>query len=203
MLFSRNNVIFISIITLQIIALTVIWLKLDNRNEYASSSEAEILSKLIITEIKKFKTATQTFDSGPSLAAVSVPDSEQIRTVIREVLEKELSQILNSPKFQNVAETQQNNSNESADYSSNQLRGKTEEPLSYENSPLREQAMSQTTTILDEAIASGNWDSSNNEKIMPYIDKLSNEQRIELLEKFHGAINNQALSLTDGIPPPF
>lgn len=199
MTISRNNSLLISIFIFHLIAITIIWFKLDNRSEYATSSDAEVLSKLVLAEIKKFKTATQSIETGPVISAVSAPDSEQLRQVIRDVLEKELAEVLSSSKLQN-----QNTSNASSDYSTTtQLRVKTEESLSDEQIQHREHAMSQTTTIIDGAIESGNWDPSMNEKIIPYVGALSNEQRIELLEKFHGAINNQSLSLKDGsIPPP-
>jgi len=198
MTISRNNSLLISIFIFHFIAISIIWFKLDSRSEYATSSDAEVLSELVIAEIKKFKTATQSIKTGAVISAVSAPDSEQLRQVIRDVLEKELADVLSSSKLQN-----HNTSNDSSDYSTTtQLRVKTEESLSDEQIQHREHAMSQTTTIIDGAIESGNWDPSMNEKIMPYVGALSNEQRIELLEKFHGAINNQSLSLKDGIIPP-
>lgn len=203
MTISRNNFLLTSIVTLNIVATSIIWFNFDNRIEQISTTDATMLSKLIISEINQLKTVTQSIDVNPAIAAVSAPDSEKLSKVIREVLESELGKVINSSNNQNLVANLQTQSGDSKNYlSSTQIRGKTEEPLSSEQIEQREHAMSQSTTIIDEAILSGSWDASNNEKIIPYVNNLSSEQRIELLEKFYGALNSQSLTLKGGMLPP-
>ena len=66
----------------------------------------------------------------------------------------------------------------------------------------REQAQqfANSETVLSNALASGRWTLRDTEALIPHLSQLSTRQRVQLLERFHAAVNRQELELED-IPP--
>ncbi|HEX4911214.1 MAG TPA: hypothetical protein VFV64_10690 [Permianibacter sp.] len=54
--------------------------------------------------------------------------------------------------------------------------------------------------VLSGALASGRWTLHDTEALIPHLSQLSTAQRVQLLERFHAAVNRQELELED-IPP--
>ncbi|MFZ5842023.1 MAG: hypothetical protein ACOY3E_03905 [Pseudomonadota bacterium] len=66
----------------------------------------------------------------------------------------------------------------------------------------REQAQqfASSEAVLSNALASGRWTVRDTEALIPHLSQLSTRQRVQLLERFHAAVNRQELELED-IPP--
>ena len=64
----------------------------------------------------------------------------------------------------------------------------------------QERQYANSEAVLGNALASGRWTVRDTEALIPYLGQLSNRQRVQLLERFHAAVNRQELELED-IPP--
>lgn len=64
-----------------------------------------------------------------------------------------------------------------------------------------EQAFAQSSVIIQEAIQSGKWDAQHTVEMAPLINNLSQEQRIQLLELYHAAVNRGEIEMTGIVPP--
>ena len=63
------------------------------------------------------------------------------------------------------------------------------------------EAFAQSSTIIEDALSSGVWKQDNNNAILQHASKLTLAQRVELLDKISGAINQGMLDL-EATPPP-
>ncbi len=54
--------------------------------------------------------------------------------------------------------------------------------------------------IVDRALASGIWTDSDNAEILKYAPRLSEAQRVEILDRIFGAINSQQLKTAGSLP---
>jgi hypothetical protein len=64
-----------------------------------------------------------------------------------------------------------------------------------------EQAYSRSSAIIAEAIQVGEWDARHTAEMAPLVNNLTQEQRIELLEQYHGALNRGEIKMTGLVPP--
>jgi hypothetical protein len=64
-----------------------------------------------------------------------------------------------------------------------------------------EQAYAQSAAIIQEAIQYGEWDGERSAQMAPLVNNLSQAQRIELLEQYHGALNRGEIKMTGIVPP--
>ncbi len=64
-----------------------------------------------------------------------------------------------------------------------------------------EQAFSRSSAIIQEAIQYGEWDAKHTAEMAPLVNNLSQEQRIQLLEQYHAALNRGEIKMTGLVPP--
>lgn len=69
-----------------------------------------------------------------------------------------------------------------------------------ENSPENAQTFSRAVSMVEAAIASGEWTNDDLQEIAPQLSNLSDAQRIQIIEKLMNAINNQQLKVHAGMP---
>lgn len=65
----------------------------------------------------------------------------------------------------------------------------------------RQEAFVQSTDIIWDAIAQGEWLNDHTRRMQPLVSRLSDDQRIELLEQFHSAIGRGDIDLNGHFPP--
>lgn len=75
-----------------------------------------------------------------------------------------------------------------------------EEALSEHNRQEQETAAAISTSIVQQATSAGVWTRADTEALLPQIARLSEEQRVALMEQLYGAINRQEMDIQD-FPP--
>lgn len=65
-----------------------------------------------------------------------------------------------------------------------------------------EQAYEKSAAIIQEAIQYGEWDGRYSDQMSGLVNNLTHEQRIQLLEQYHGAVNRGEIKITGMVPPP-
>ena len=110
--------------------------------------------------------------------AITKADDEQLLSQIREIIRQEVE-----------AAIQQN-----------KLQPDSDRTLAADSNDNLE-AFTQSSTIIEDALSSGVWKQDNNNAILQHASKLTLAQRVELLDKISGAINQGMLDL-EATPPP-
>lgn len=169
---SRIPTLLLSIALVQVVMLGVIWShlsRLDSNNPAAASAESSIpnISRNLSGPVQDFT------------------HEEDLAAVVRDVLRSELRDSLNEIQ----------NSNQQRAVTSNQSVEK--EPLTYEQRLLSESAVDESREIITHAVRSGVWTNEDSKKLYANLPDLTEGQRIQLLEQFHGAVNRQELELED------
>jgi hypothetical protein len=72
--------------------------------------------------------------------------------------------------------------------------------LTAEQQREQQNQFAQSEAVLDTALSLGVWTERDTRNLIPHLSSLSGAQRLQLLEKFHGAVNRQELKLED-VPP--
>lgn len=64
-----------------------------------------------------------------------------------------------------------------------------------------QEAFGQSEYIVSDAIAAGEWTGEDTARMIPLVNSLTHEQRTELLEQFHTALNRGDIELMGAVPP--
>lgn len=118
----------------------------------------------------------------PVTTTASSTSQQPLQQLLREVIRAELQQ-RSSGKTAAVAPA-------TPDAPAMTAAAKREQELQFANSE----------AVLGNALASGRWTIRDTEALIPHLSQLSTRQRVQLLERFHAAVNRQELELED-IPP--
>jgi len=114
--------------------------------------------------------------------AVKLPDEKILRDMIQIVLKQELG-----PYLHQIA------SNRTPEVVPNAVQIKS-------NTSVNREALEQSTIIVDSAIATGSMTSKQSAELGAYANRLTMEQRAQLMEKIGRAVNEQRLDLQGSIP---
>lgn len=114
--------------------------------------------------------------------AVKLPDEKILRDMIQTVLKQELD-----PYLHQIA------SNRTPEVVPNAVQVKS-------NTSVNREALEQSTIIVDSAIATGSMTSQQSAELGAYANRLTMEQRAQLMEKIGRAVNEQRLDLQGSIP---
>lgn len=115
------------------------------------------------------------------ITAIKLPDTDSLRASVRSVLQEELRAYVRQVSGGVSAQEA-----EAARIAQDQ-KGNVE-------------AFMQSNTVIDQAVSRRTWTMEDSAALLPNIAKLSESQRLELTQKFHGALNRQELKLMG--PPP-
>jgi hypothetical protein len=160
-------------ILVQIAMLGAIWFQVSDTNPE--------------THISSFKNDpgnSQSINSNP--ARMSGLEA-RITAVVQDVLRRELNNTLAG--MPNISARQAN----TAGYPAQNLN----EALTHEQILLNETAAQESQNIITQAISSGVWSRESTQQLSIHLPNLTEAQRIDLLEQFHGAVNRQELELED------
>ena len=172
---SKLQALLPGIALLQTIMLGVVWLQLSELN----SNRQTIIPAENPAQISRGMTSgsTRMFTHENDLTAM-----------VRDVLRRELRNALNDMQSTGGQQVVERN-----DLAITQ----SEKPLTYEQQMASENAASQTREIVTQAVRLGVWTMEDSQKLYANLPDLTPEQRIQLLEQFHGAVNRQELELED------
>jgi hypothetical protein len=131
------------------------------------------------------KAATDTAPVSAPVVVISPPDEKALRKIIQAVLEQELA-----PYARLVATTA----------SASQMLVPANPPGVKENSSENIEALNQITMTVSTALARGKWTNADNSAAQAYSYKLTESQKIKILDDVMGAINRQELNITEASP---
>lgn len=115
------------------------------------------------------------------ITAIKLPDTDSLRASVRSVLQEELRAYVRQVSGGVSAQEAE------AARIAQDPKGNVE-------------AFMQSNTVIDQAVSRRTWTMEDSAALLPNIAKLSESQRLELTQKFHGALNRQELKLMG--PPP-
>ena len=115
------------------------------------------------------------------VTAIRLPDADSLRASVRSVLQEELR-----------AYVHQANGGVSA--------REAEAARIAQDPKGNVEAFAQSTSVIDQAMSRRTWTPEDSAALLTNVAKLSEAQRMELTQKFHGALNRQELKLMG--PPP-
>lgn len=115
------------------------------------------------------------------VTAIRLPDADSLRASVRSVLQEELR-----------AYVHQANGGVSA--------REAEAARIAQDPKGNVEAFAQSTSVIDQAVSRRTWTPEDSAALLTSVAKLSEAQRMELTQKFHGALNRQELKLMG--PPP-
>lgn len=148
----------------------------SKRTERALAEMRSQLSRIETLQVAKVATVN------PEANTVTM-DQSILRDTLREIVADELNRI--SPSL-------------SAEYT-NTPRGTAYVGKTTYMEP--EQAFAQSSAIIEEAIQYGEWDAKHTAEMAPLVNNLTQEQRIQLLEQYHAALNRGEIKMTGLVPP--
>lgn len=124
---------------------------------------------------------TSTVGQSVPIAAIKLPDTDSLRVSVRSVLQDELRAFVQQ--------------------ASGGITVREAEAARIAQDPKgNAEAFAQSNTVIDQALSRRSWSNEDTAALLPNVAKLSEAQRIELTQKFHGALNRQELRLMG--PPP-
>ncbi len=168
-------------ITIQVLGFSLLLSKLPNPSEQTNTP-----NQFSSSELDSLKNNQQL----AGIAATNSPELEIFRVAIRNILKEELATMLEKQTMVINA----------TPFPRGKVNSENELPLTLELVQRRETSMMASRTIIEQAIAVGNWSMEDVSAMTPYVNDLSNSQRKELIELFLQNMGDKALS--DGVPPP-
>lgn len=155
-----------------------------------------LLAIILVTQLSEPKYSGSAVDDttlagAPEFTPGSTPNQEpyasfhsQIESVVREVLKQETRH----QRLDNVAHMENTATNNNS-----------EPKLSDKQLAQQEHAAIESQSIVSQAILAGAWTQNDSELLSRHFQKLSELQRVEVLETLYGAINRREIDLI-GIP---
>lgn len=126
-------------------------------------------------------TAADTAGQSIPVTAIKLPDTDSLRASVRSVLQEELRTYVRQ--------------------ASGGVSAQEAEAARIAQDPKgNAEALMQSNAVIDQAVSRRTWTMEDSAALLPNVAKLSESQRIELAQKFHGALNRQELKLMS--PPP-
>lgn len=177
------KLLLLSLVITQLVGFSALGFILSNPS--SGPNDARILADAINAQLRELAAVRDNAQMTGGRIAASVPDAEAVRAVVRSALEQELGAwVASHPAAGGVAQ------------------GQARTPLA-EAPPNESQelAMDESREVMRAAISAGRWTLADTERVAGQTAHLTQAQRIELLEAFHDALNQNALVL-EGPPPP-
>ncbi len=167
------KILLVAVILVQITGFAVLWMKIPPPATAAPKIASS--SKVIVPAV----------DPNSIMFAAKIPQEEVLRQAVDSVLKQELA-----PYLAKLAEAK------------NTLPQGNFQPTEGSRRPSAAsiQAAQQSNIVVDQAIASGVWTNDDSSALLRNASKLSEAQRVELLEKIFGAINSQQLKPVGSLP---
>ena len=167
---TRFQATIISFVVLQTIVILALWLNISSLDEkYSLQNSVENGSQ----------------DFQPSTVKDSLPINSEIAAILRMIVRQEIADALARLDLNAslAKETQDNSSIEQ------------DESLSYQQMQISEAAFNESRSIIDNAIEIGTWTAEDNQNLYQHLPDLSKQHRLQLLEQFHTAFNQQRLKV--------
>jgi hypothetical protein len=174
-----SNFLLIGVIAVQIAGFGLLWTRISDPGDQPVVASGDPPRPVI--------------DVGSVVGATRFPDEELLRESVRAVIKQELDAYL--------AEREQ---------ARDQALAEAGGPKRPAASPARAaaraarprdpQALDASRAIVDQALAAGIWTDADSSALLAYKFKLTEPERVELLEKIFGAINSQRLKPVGSLP---
>lgn len=158
------------VILVQIVGFVVLWMKIPA----ATSNATRVVSTVPVIDPNSVKFATK------------IPQNRILRQAIDSVLKQELAPYLTQLAAAQRVRLKQTQVEATA--------------MPRPGGPANIQAARQSSEIVDRALASGVWTDSDSSALLRVAPLLSENQRVGLLDKIFGAINNQELKPVGSLP---
>lgn len=165
------KILLIAVILVQITGFAVLWMKIPQPGGPMVKAADKVAPPAVDPSSVKF--------------AAEIPQEEVLRQAVDSVLKQELAPY--------VAQLSGEKSGLPQD--AGQAAGYPRRP-----SAASIQAAQQSNSVVDQAIASGVWTNDDSAALLRAEPRLSEAQRVELLEKIFGAINRQELKPVGSLP---
>lgn len=118
----------------------------------------------------------------------AVMHKDNLTIIVRDVLRSELRNALN--EMRNIDERKMTGHGDSKS-------AKAEKPSTYEQMLASEKAADESRKVITQAVRAGVWTKEDSRNLYANLPDLTEKQRIQLLDQFHGAVNRQELELED------
>ena len=158
-----------------------------NTPDTSLSTNRDIDPEQLVISIVDELAKTRQYQTHEYKIAGNLVEGAQLQALIRDAVKSELELV--------VVSGQNNNSRAVVSKDEHQ----TKQVTLYDQIE-QEAALSRSSSLIDQAISAGRWTEQHTQELLPQLSSLSENQRIKLLEKFHGAVNRQEIELED-VPP--
>lgn len=180
---SRQFLVLLSVVVFsQAVFFALLWSRLPMTGQDAGGLTTADASthESILAEIEQLRRMRDSIDLSSGSGAVALPDAQELRVMVRLVLQEELSDLL-------------------SDKVSARAIGSEEDVVSQDQRAMAAQVSSQ---VLDQAINEGEWNERHLGVLLPNLGNLSDEQRQGLAKRFTEALDSGVLKV-GAAPPPF
>ena len=167
--------LLLGVALLQVVVLGAVWSRLSELKSSRQSTASTQNPVQYPRNISSFKNPTSIHE-------------DDLAAIVRDVLRRELRNAMNGA---------QNTGGQQVAWHNDSTAIENEKPLTYEQQLASENAVNESREIVTQAVRLGVWTKDDSRKLYDNLPDLTAEQRIQLLEQFHGAVNRQELELED------